>query len=66
MQEHGWQLGQMRLWPVRVILREYAYHGLAKNQSIWEFIDTQLKSKDIDLPGCSQLIKRSPGKKRAD
>lgn len=57
LQTHGWQLGHLRLWPVYVILREYAAHGLPQNQSIWDFITTELQSPTVRLQGCVRLLK---------
>lgn len=56
LQEHKWELGHLRLWPVYVILREYAAHGLPKNLSLWDFIAAELQSQSVRLPGCAPLL----------
>ncbi|MCP5018646.1 MAG: SUMF1/EgtB/PvdO family nonheme iron enzyme [Ketobacter sp.] len=38
LRQNGWSLGHLRLWPVRIVLREYAARGLSQDQTIWEFI----------------------------
>lgn len=51
LRELGWQLSRLRLWPVRVILREYAARGLSKRQPIWEFIAAELSRDSVALAG---------------
>jgi formylglycine-generating enzyme required for sulfatase activity/energy-coupling factor transporter ATP-binding protein EcfA2 len=45
----GWSLSRLRLWPVRVILREYAARGLTKKQSVWNFIAAELSRETVKL-----------------
>jgi formylglycine-generating enzyme required for sulfatase activity len=45
LEGQGWQLG-WRL-PLRVILREYAEHGLRQKRSLWQFISDDLAKPDV-------------------
>lgn len=58
LRDHGWELGHRRLWPVRVILREYAARGLAKGQDVWTFIDADLSRPGVKLAGYAVHLKR--------
>ncbi len=61
-QEHlrqvGWELSHLHLWPVRVILREYAARGLSQGQDIWDFIAADLSRPAVDLAGYIPQLKR--------
>jgi formylglycine-generating enzyme required for sulfatase activity len=37
----------LRLWPVYVLLREYAAHGLPAAKTIWEFVCQELTNNDL-------------------
>ena len=58
LREHGWELGHKRLWPVRVILREYAARGLSQGQDVWQFIAADLSRPTIKLAGYVPHLKR--------
>ncbi|VAW42763.1 hypothetical protein MNBD_CHLOROFLEXI01-4149, partial [hydrothermal vent metagenome] len=49
LRQLGWELSRLRLWPVRVILREYAARGLTKKQSVWQFIAAELSRETVKL-----------------
>jgi formylglycine-generating enzyme required for sulfatase activity/energy-coupling factor transporter ATP-binding protein EcfA2 len=51
LQAHGWQLSHLGLWPVRLILREYAARGLTQKQGIWDFIAADLSRDTVALAG---------------
>ncbi|MEW5989298.1 MAG: NACHT domain-containing protein, partial [Chloroflexota bacterium] len=57
LQQHGWQLGPLRLWPVRVILREYAARGLSQGQGIWDFMAADLSRPAVQLGGYVPYLK---------
>jgi len=58
LREHGWDLGHLRLWPVRVILREYAARGLSKGQDVWEYIAADLSRPNAKLAGYVPHLKK--------
>ncbi|MFZ0544634.1 MAG: SUMF1/EgtB/PvdO family nonheme iron enzyme, partial [Candidatus Promineifilaceae bacterium] len=45
------------LWPVRVILREYAARGLSKELSLWEYIEDDLGLESVKLAGYAPDLK---------
>ena len=57
LQKYGWQLGHLPLWPVYVLFREYAAHGLPANQTLWQFICDDL-SKRKKIAGAAPLLEK--------
>ncbi|MCA9987011.1 MAG: NACHT domain-containing protein, partial [Anaerolineales bacterium] len=57
LREQGWELGPQRLWPVRVILREYAASGLSQRQTLWQFIAADLARPDVELAPYAPILK---------
>jgi len=58
LRQHGWELSHLRLWPVRVILREYAARGLSQGQDILEFIAADLDRPEVELAGYAPHLKK--------
>ncbi len=58
LRQYGWELSHLRLWPVRIILREYAARGLAQGQGIWEFIAADLSRLTVGMAGYVPLLKK--------
>ena len=58
LRQYGWELSHSRLWPVRVILREYAARGLSRDQQLWEYIVADLARPSADLAGYAPLLKK--------
>ncbi|MCP5036442.1 MAG: NACHT domain-containing protein, partial [Rhodobacteraceae bacterium] len=65
LHDHGWQLSDLRLFPVRVVLREYAARGLPNQQTLWQFIAADLSRPAIGLddyvPHLQQQLQESGG-----
>ena len=58
LHENGWALGAQRLWPVRLILREYAARGLSQQLDIWDYIEADLSRASVKLSGYVPLLKK--------
>ncbi|MEM7119144.1 MAG: SUMF1/EgtB/PvdO family nonheme iron enzyme [Chloroflexota bacterium] len=57
LHDHGWDLSHQRLWPVHVVLREYAAHGLPQGQSLWAFMAAELQKPSARLADYVPLLK---------
>ncbi len=58
LRQYDWGLSSSNLWPVRVILREYAARGLSQGDGLWEFVEAELSHPDIQLGAYAPLLKK--------